>query len=200
MKTRNVIMATILLVFSAGSSADIWSDSYEQEAAGQYEHAAGLFDPLLKQEPGNEFARLRRAWLRYLAGDYNGSQSDYRKALEANPRSLDAQIGLTLPLLAQKRWREAAIIARQALEVAPWNYYAHLRLLAAQEGEQQWQTVRQHSDQLHERYPADATILVYRARAHYWLGDMKGARDNYLQVLQRVPGHIEAGQFLATKP
>lgn len=200
MKTCHAIMATLLLVFSAGSSADIWSESYEQEAAGHYDRAAELFDPLLKQEPGNEFARLRRAWLRYLAGHYNDSQSDYRKALETNPRSLDAQIGLTLPLLAQNRWREAAIIARQALEVAPWNYYAHLRLLAAQEGERQWQTVRQHSDQLHERYPGDPTILVYRARAHYWLGDMKSARENYLQVLQRVPGHIEAGQFLAVNP
>jgi tetratricopeptide (TPR) repeat protein len=188
-----------LLVFSAGSRADVWSESYKLEAAGKYDAAAGLFDPLLKKEPGNEFARLRRAWLHYLAGDYNDSQRDYKEALQSNPRSLDAQIGLALPLLAQQRWKEAAIIARQALEVAPWNYYAHLRLLVAEEGQRQWQALREHSDQLHERYPSDATILVYRARAYYWLGDMKGARENYLQVLQRVPGHIEAGRFLASQ-
>ena len=199
MRTYIAIAATMLLVFSAGSRADAWSESYKLEAAGKYDNAAQLFDPLLKQAPGNEFARLRRAWLHYLAGDYNDSQSDYKKALQANPRSLDAQIGLTLPLLAQQRWKEAGIIARQALEVAPWNYYAHLRLLVAEEGQQQWQTVRDHADRLHERYPSDATILVYRARAHYWLGDMKGARENYLQVLQRVPGHIEAQQFLASE-
>ena len=69
----------------------------------------------------------------------------------------------------------------------------------AEEGQRQWQTLREHSDQLHERYPSDATILVYRARAHYWLGNIKGARENYLQVLQRVPGHIEAEQFLASQ-
>ena len=104
-----------------------------------------------------------------------------------------------MPLLARQRWKEAASIARQALEVAPWNYYAHLRLLAAEEGEQQWQTIRKHSDQLHERYSSDATMLVYRAPARHWLGDMKGARENYLQVLQRIPGNIEAQQFLAAK-
>ena len=49
MKTCHAIMATLLLVFSAGSSADIWSESYEQEAAGHYDRAAELFDPLLKQ-------------------------------------------------------------------------------------------------------------------------------------------------------
>jgi hypothetical protein len=40
-------------------------------------------------------------------------------------------------------------------------------------------------------------VLVYRARAQYWLGDKKAARDTSLQVLQRVPGHVEALQFLA---
>lgn len=200
MKLYVTLLSTALLAFSAASSADTWSQSYELEAAGKYAAAAQLLDPLLKQEPDNEFARLRRAWLHYLAGDYNDSQGDYKKALKANPRSLDAQIGLTLPLLAQQRWKEAAIIARQALEVAPWNYYAHLRLLVAEEGQRQWQALREHSDQLHERYPSDATILVYRARAHYWLGNMDAARDNYLQVLQRIPGHIEAGRFLASQP
>ena len=42
-------------------------------------------------------------------------------------------------------------------------------------------------------------MLVYRARARYWLGDMEGARENYLQVLQRIPGHIEAEQFLSSQ-
>ena len=196
-RTCIAVFAAVLLLFSAGTRADVWAESYKLEAEGKYGDAARLFDPLLKKESGNEFARLRRAWLHYLAGDYNDAQGDYKKALDVNPRSLDAQIGLTLPLLAQQRWREAAIIARQALAVAPWNYYAHLRLLAAEEGQRQWQALREHSDQLHERYPSDAAILVYRARARYWLGDMEGARENYLQVLQRAPGNLEAQQFLS---
>ena len=190
----------MLLVFSAGSRADAWSESYKLEAAGKYDNAAQLFDPLLKQAPGNEFARLRRAWLHYLAGDYNDSQSDYKKALQANPRSLDAQIGLTLPLLAQQRWKEAGIIARQALEVAPWNYYAHLRLLVAEEGQQQWQTVRDHADRLHERYPSDATILVYRARAHYWLGDMKVPGKTTCRCCSAFPGISRRSSFWRASP
>lgn len=199
MKICTGVLSIILLVFSAGSRADIWSESYSLESMEQYRAAAELFDPLLKKEPGNEYARLRRAWLYYLAGSYNDAQSDYKKALQANPQSLDAQIGLSLPLLAQQRWKEAAIVARQALEVAPWNYYAHLRLLVAEEGQQQWKTLLEHTAALHQRYPSDATVLVYRARAQYWLGDNKAARESYLQVLQRVPVHIEAQQFLARK-
>jgi tetratricopeptide (TPR) repeat protein len=190
-------LSALLLVCSAASRADAWSESYKLESMAQYKAAAQLFDPVLKTEPTNEFARLRRAWLRYLAGSYNDSQSDYKAALQANPQSLDAQIGLALPLLAQQRWKEAAMVAQQALQAAPWNYYAHLRLMAAQEGQQQWQTLLDHTTKLHQRYPSDATVLVYRARAQYWLGDKKAARDSYQQVLQRVPGHIEALQFIA---
>jgi len=190
-------LSALLLVCSAGSQADAWSESYKLESMAQYKAAAELFDPVLKAEPANEFARLRRAWLHYLAGSYNDSQSDYKAALQANPQSLDAQIGLTLPLLAQQRWKEAALVAEQALQSAPWNYYAHLRQMVAEEGQQQWQALLDHTTKLHQRYPSDANVLVYRARAQYWLGDKKAARDSYQQVLQRVPGHIEALQFLA---
>lgn len=200
MNSYKTLLCAALLAFSAGSLADVWSQSYTLEAVGKYDDAARLFDPVLKKEPGNEFARLRRAWLHYLAGDYNDSQSDYKNALETNPQSLDAQIGLALPLLAQQRWKEAAIVARQALEVAPWNYFAHLRLMVAEEGQRDWQALRDHCDRLHQRYPSDATILVYRARARYWLGDLQGAREDYLQVLQRIPGHFEAQQFLTAAP
>jgi tetratricopeptide (TPR) repeat protein len=197
MRISTGFLAALLLVCSAASRADVWSESYRLESMGQYKAAAELFDPVLKTEPANEFARLRRAWLRYLAGSYNDSQGDYKAALQANPQSLDAQIGLALPLLAQQRWKEAALVAQQALQSAPWNYYAHLRLMVAEEGRRQWQTLLEHTGKLHQRYPSDATVLVCRARAQYWLGDTKAARGSYQQVLQRVPGHIEALQFLA---
>jgi tetratricopeptide (TPR) repeat protein len=197
MRICTVILAALLCICSAGIRADAWSESYRLESMGQYKAASELFDPVLKTDPANEFARLRRAWLRYLAGSYNDSQGDYKAALQANPQSLDAQIGLALPLLAQQRWKEAALAAQQALQSAPWNYYAHLRLMVAEEGQRQWQTLLEHTGKLHQRYPSDATVLVYRARAQYWLGDTKAARGSYQQVLQRVPGHIEALQFLS---
>ena len=195
---RRLEMWTFVFALAcAGSRADTWSESYALEANGEYEAAAALFDPMLRKQPGDEFALLRRAWLNYLAGNYNESQGDYKTALRLNPESLDARIGLALPLLAQQRWREAAITARKALEAAPWNYYAHLRLMVAEEGLREWQNLLDHTGELHRRYPSDATVLVYRARAQLWLGDKKAGRETYQQVLQRVPGHLEAQAFLA---
>jgi tetratricopeptide (TPR) repeat protein len=179
------------------SAADPWAESYRLEALTQYETAAKGMDDILKDNPENEFAVMRRGWLNYLRGAHNDAIRDYQKALKMNPDSLDARLGLMLPLIAQQRWREVASNANKVLEVAPWNYYAHVRLMISEEGEKKWDTLAKHAQSVHQRYPSDATVLVYLARAHDWLKNDSAARSAYEQVLERVPGHIEASQYLS---
>lgn len=174
-----------------------WAESYELESQGDYAGAILTLAPILEADPANEFAILRTAWLKYLHGDYNASMRDYRAALELNDQSLEARLGLTLPLLAQRRWREAAGVAEEVLAVAPWNYYAHIRLMIAEEGQRQWQTLARHAREVSARYPSDATILVYLARAEARQGNLESALGVYGQVLERIPGHEEAAAFIA---
>lgn len=187
----------LLLIFAATASANEWADSYLLEGQGQYSRAIQAINPILKENPDHEFALLRTAWLRYLNRDYNASIRDYRRALEVNRDSLDAQLGLTLPLLAQARWREAAEAARKVLSVAPWNYYAHLRLLVAEEGEGRWDTLATHANEVAKRFPADATILVYLARAEARRGNTDAAVAAYRAVMERYPEHAEATAVIA---
>lgn len=196
---RRVMMVCLLAVMSvpAWSAMDPWAESYRLEALTEYEGAVQALQPLLDNNARHEFALLRRGWLNYLRGAHNASLQDYQQALDINPRSLDARLGLTLPLLAQQRWREVASHANKALEVAPWNYYAHVRLMIAEEGEKKWETLVGHAKAVHQRYPSDATVLVYLARAYDWLKNDKDARAAYQQVLERVPGHIEASQYVS---
>jgi hypothetical protein len=60
----------------------------------------------------------------------------------------------------------------------------------------QWQTLASHAKEVYLHYPSDATILVYSARANRWLNNIGDAKIAYQKVLERVPGHIEALQFL----
>jgi tetratricopeptide (TPR) repeat protein len=177
-------------------SVDAWAESYRLEALTHYQEATDMLLPLASKQPGNEFVYLRLGWLNYLRGNHNEAIDRYKKALSINDKSLDATLGLTLPLLAQQRWKEAAKYAQQALDVAPWNYYAHVRLMIAEEGMRQWQTLEKHASEVHMRYPSDATVLVYLARANRWMNNIKDAKNAYEKVLQRIPGHIEALQYL----
>lgn len=192
------LAATLLVLLAAPSwASEEWGLSYSFEAEGNYTRAIQALNPVLEEEPGHELAMLRIAWLRYLNRDYNASIRDYRRALEINEYSLDAKLGVALPLLAQGRWREAEIVAESVLEIAPWNYYAHLRLLAAIEGQAKWDSLAELAASLSARYPSDATALVYLARAEARRGNTSEAIAAYQAVLDRVPGHIEATDYLA---
>lgn len=184
------------LVSGSTLAQDRWAESYRLESAGNYEAAAQALSSLVQKDSTHEFAVLRVAWLKYLDGDYNAAIKDYRRALEFNGESLEARLGMTLPLLAQQRWREAAATAQEVMKVAPWNYYAHVRLMVAEEGMRQWQTLASHARTVAARYPSDATILVYLARAEARQGNIDSARAVYADVLERVPAHAEAMSFL----
>lgn len=174
-----------------------WQRSYSLEAVGQYAQAAQLLEPFLGSAADAEFAQLRSGWLYYLDGNYSRSIKHYQTALKLNTSSLEAQLGLSLPLLAQQRWREAALHCKAVIAESKWNYYAHLRLMVAEEGMQLWDTLIEHSRALTARYPADPGFFVYLARAYQHKGDTNKAREAYSQVLVRMPQHVEATQYLS---
>jgi tetratricopeptide (TPR) repeat protein len=185
-----VLLALLAATQALGQSP--WAMSYQLEAEGDYAGAAEALESIFETEPDHEFAILRRGWLEYLGEAYNDSIRDYRRALEINPDSLEAALGMVLPLLAQRRWREAAATTEQVLLVAPWNYYAHIRLMVAEEGLLRWQALADHATAASARFPSDATILVYLARAEIALGNRDAAETAYRKVLERFPEHEEA--------
>lgn len=176
---------------------DTWSQSHQLEAKGKYKEAAALIEPFLSAG-GNtaEYALLRYGWLNYLLRNHNDSVRSYEKALSLNPDSIDARLGLTLPLLAQERWKESARYAKQILQRAPWHFTAHIRLLVSEEGQRKWSVMKNHASVLAAHYPASAIPWVYLARAEAWQGDYEAAKRAYLRVQRRVPGHIEASAFI----
>lgn len=198
MRIKILFYCFIFIFVSNANSAsvDVWAESYRLESLTRYEEAAQVLVPLLDKQPTHEFVSLRLGWLKYLNGNHNSAIEHYKKALAINSKSIDAKLGLTLPLLAQQRWKEAAKFAQETLDIAPWNYYAHVRLMIAEEGLRQWTTLADHANEAYRHYPSDATILVYLARANRWLNNNKDAKDAYQKVLERVPGHIEASQFI----
>lgn len=199
---KYLFIAAMLFAGSCAQAqtASVWKDSYALEAEGKHAQAAAVLEPLLREQPNHEFALMRRAWLNYQQGRMNESLRDYNQVLFVNSSSLEARLGLTLPLLAQQRWSEAAQEARKVLALSAWDYTAHLRLLLAEEGEKRWDEMARHASSLVARYPSDAGFLVYLARAEAWRGNAKAAKASYALVLERSPNHAEALNYLKTHP
>ena len=193
------LIATLLIVFMTSVSAQEsdWSNSYKLETSGKYAEAITAIENVAVADA--ELSALRRGWLYYLQGSYNESIRQYRYAVERNQQSVDARLGVTLPLLAQKRWREAEQNAKAALEISPNNYTALLRLAIALEGQRDWAALKKAGVTLVLGYPSDATAYVYLARANAWLNNRAEAVAAYRAVLSRYPGHLEAITYIEKK-
>ncbi|MBF0381075.1 MAG: tetratricopeptide repeat protein [Magnetococcales bacterium] len=173
-----------------------WGQSYQLEAEKKYEKAIKAIKPYLKIKDDIELANMRVAWLEYLQGNYNDAINGYEKALSINPKSIDAKLGLTLPLMAQKRYREVRSHLNKLLKTSPWNYAAHKRLLVIDEIQGKWKHMTKHAKALSKRYPNDTTALVYLARGYAWQDNKTMAISSYTRVLLRIPGHLEALAYI----
>jgi tetratricopeptide (TPR) repeat protein len=190
---------SLLFIFktSPANEQGVWIKSYNLEASGQYKEAAALITPFLEGN-GNttEYALLRYGWLNYLLRNHNDAIRSYKKAISQNPKSIDAHLGITLPLLAQERWEDAARHARQVLKKSPWEFTAHQRLLLSEEGNRHWSILKKHASELAVRYPSSAIPWIYLARAEAWLGDYEASKRAYIRVLRRLPANIEATIYI----
>ncbi len=195
-KKHIALIIFTLLGNSAYAGQSVWADAYALQKKGEFSRAAER----LRQAPAiqkDEYALLRIAYLNYLDGRHNESIRYYEQALKRNPHSLDARLGITLPLIAQQRWRQVKAQMEQLLRSAPWHYGAHIKLMLAEEGLADWPTLARHATSLTKAYPSDASSWVYLARASLWSGDEERAKAAYQEVLKRLPGHIEAMNYMA---
>lgn len=192
-----LLMATFLLsVPPVMAQEPNWQESYQFEAKGQYNKAIDAIESVPINGADAELKTLRNGWLYYLLGRYDESIREYRLAIERNGQSMDARLGVILPLLVQKRWREAEQSAQAALDLSPNNYYALLRLAMAREGQQDWVAMAETAEQLVTCYPSDMSAHLYLARAYARLQRRKEAFAAYQAVLVRAPGHLEAKAYL----
>jgi tetratricopeptide (TPR) repeat protein len=191
--------ALALQTNSVAAQEAVWQSSYTYEAAGKYVDAMSVLDTVTANGPDAELKLLRRGWLYYLPGRMDESIREYRLAIERNPKSIDARLGLTLPLLATKRWREAEQASKAVLELAPNSYVGQVRLATAQEGLQDWSALLKTATSLATSFPTDATSFVYLARANAWLGKKPEALAAYSAVLVRAPGNTEAKNYIDKK-
>ncbi|MEY8840914.1 tetratricopeptide repeat protein, partial [Cribrihabitans sp. XS_ASV171] len=73
-------------------------------------------------------AFLLRAAIRDRAGRIKDSISDFENVLQTEPNSIDALVGIALPLARQTRYDEALAAIRRAVSLAPDHSQARLRL------------------------------------------------------------------------
>lgn len=174
-----------------------YQQSYAFEAGYDYARALRQLDGIPEAGADAYLLPLRRGWLLYLLGRYDESVVAYRRAVQARPEAIEASLGLTLPLLALRRWGEAEQAARAVLDRAPGHYLAHSRLAYSLYSAGQHAAARDAYRVLVEQYPADVDMRTGLGWALLKLGDTAGARSAFAEVLHLAPDHSSAREGMS---
>lgn len=192
-------IASTTALAKSDTAKNVWEESYSLETNKKYAEAAQVLKSTYEKSPKDEFVLIRLGWLNYLMGSYNVSTDYYSKALAVNSDSIDARLGLTLPLMAQQRWKEAALYAKQVIDMANWSFTANTRLMICQSGQALWEELEKHATEFIKHYPSDPTAFVFLGRAQAMQGKKEQAIKSYQQALVRAPTNAEALKFIGSK-
>lgn len=192
-----LVITGLIQVNAIAATEDRWARSYTYESKEEYQKAAALIRPVLGSAKQSEFASLRYAWLSYRNKKYDTSIRYYKRALQINRDSIDARLGLLLPLMAKKRWKDVKKQSKAVLKIDPYNYLAHVRLMMSEEAEMDWNKLSKHAGQLTKRYPANLEPWLYLARAEAWKAKRGLAIEAYEKVLMISPRNLEAKRYIS---
>ncbi len=199
----------ILLIFlTFFSSSYSWALNYQEikqayylsyfyERKGDYEKAIKALAPVYNTYPKGYTVNLRMGWLYYRWKKYANSIYHYKIALNTIPTSLEALLGLSLPLMAQEKWKEVESLMYRILKTDFYNYYGNLRLCKALEAQKKYKLLEKVARKMLAIYPTDVNFLNELAIALYYQNKKMYAASIFGDVLILDPGNAIAKKFLS---
>lgn len=156
-----ICLSSVAALATDGSTmAKLFASSFSHETKGQTTRALSDVEAILKGDRGHYVANLRAGWLSYQSKKYARSIEYYTVAVAVQPNALEPKLGLMLPLMAKKRWADAARIASQVLQKAPRNYLALSRLAYIDFNRGRYGQAEKRYRQLLADYPSDTEMML----------------------------------------
>ena len=201
MKKRKILTSMILVgAFSLFAIATTWGatisaiyqQSYEEEARGRYQEAIFVLMQASQAGDNSYLYHLRLAWLQYLATKYPDSVNSYRKAGLFNKDSIEAKLGLMLPLMAQGKWSDAEKVGREILSLDKLSYLANSRLAYIYYNLKQYKDAEAYYRNVLLYYPGDIEMKAGLAWSLLKQDKKEEAEKVFSEILHYVPNHISA--------
>jgi tetratricopeptide (TPR) repeat protein len=201
MKKRKILTSIVLIgIFSLSTISTTWGksipaiyqQSYDEEAKGKYQEAIFVLMQAGQAGDNSYLYHLRLGWLQYLAMKYPDSVNSYRKAAILNKDSIEAKLGLMLPLMAQGKWSDAEKVAREILSLDKLSYLANGRLAYIHYNLKQYKEAEAYYRNVLLHYPGDIEMQVGLAWSLLKQDKKEAAEKVFSEILRYVPNHISA--------
>lgn len=138
------------------------------------------------------FAALRLGWLYYSSGDFPAAQHCYGQAVELQPASINARLGVLNTAVVMKDVRRTAQAAAAVLKVEPTNYLALISLAGLHFAQKNYTQAAADYARILVNYPDDPDALSGAAWSALRAGDKATARSRFELMLGRNPDYPQA--------
>jgi len=199
MKTRGFIALIMFLflfpLFSHASGESIsqtYQRSYDEEGKGNYTEAIFILMQLERLEEKSYLFHLRLGWLNYLANKFPDSANAYQKAGRLNKDSIEARLGLMLPLMAQGRWAEAEKTGKEILLLDRASYLANSRLAYIYYNMKSFKEAETYYRKVLQGYPGDVEMQAGLAWSLLKQDKKEEAEKVFSEILKIAPNHVTA--------
>jgi tetratricopeptide (TPR) repeat protein len=167
--------------------------SLAQETKGDIDGALKSMTDVQAGNEGDYLLNLRLGWLNYLTGNYAESVRYYQTASHlADQTSVEALLGLRLPLAALKDWGAVAETYQHILQLDSGNKEANLRLGQIYLYRGEFVNAKPFLDKARTAFPADYEANLSCAWDSYYLQDFGLSRRCFETALMLSPGDTSA--------
>ncbi len=164
--------------------------------AKDYPHAIGLYEEILREDPGNEKVRVALGDVLSWTGKYEDSLAEYRRALDANPQSLDIKVKMATVLSWKKDFDKAEALFKEILAKDPKNREALLSLGEMLSWEKKYDEARRYLDAARS-IKDDSKAKMLCAKMDIYSGNISEAKTLLEELLKEDPENAEAQALLA---
>ncbi|MBI5727903.1 MAG: tetratricopeptide repeat protein [Ignavibacteriales bacterium] len=192
----SIFFITDLLSQKGEDKITAFNTSLTLETNKDYQKAIDELLKVYENEKKDYLINLRLGWLSYLKKDYAKSKEYYQIALSLNKKSVEAMLGITLPLSALNEWENVRQTYKDILAIDPNNYTANLRLGQSYLFLQDYRSALKHLEKVKSMFPGDYETNTSLGWTCFYLGKKSEAKDLFITTLMISPGDTLAQKGL----
>tara|TARA_R110002050_G_scaffold33007_2_gene84469 strand:+ start:58891 stop:59493 length:603 start_codon:yes stop_codon:yes gene_type:complete len=192
MKNTLLVLFVFLLsnlAFAQTKESIAFQKSYEYEYNLDYTKA---ISSLASVYSSDSYAQnLRLGWLNYMNADYIKSKTYYENAIKANPKSIEARLGLANPLAALQNWDEVIRLYEEILKMSENHFVTNYRLAYIYYDKKKFEKANEYASKVAVFYPFNYENNLLLGKINISLGNITIAKAYLNLALNYSPDSEE---------
>ena len=195
-------LLTVIILFAGFTFANAqdkvikaFEESYKLEKEGKSKDALEAMKSVYNEQSYG--INLRLGWLAYLSGKFTESIAYYNNAIDKLPLSVEARLGIVLPLSAMGNWNQIIGHYNKILSIDPQNSLVNYRLGVIYYERKQYDKAESYLKKVINLYPFDHDTLLMLGWVKLQQGNYSHAKLLFNKALMANPADASAKEGLS---